>query len=51
MSPVRPRSFMQPLSRPLIMPDRYDWSSHWLDFRAHFESCAEINGWNDYQKF
>ena len=47
MSPVGPRSFMQPLSRPLIMPDRYDGSSHWSDFRAHFESCAETNGWND----
>ena len=40
----------QPVSKPLIMPDRYDGSTHWSDYRAHFESCADINGWNDYHK-
>ena len=31
-------------------PDRFDGSTPWRDYKAHFESCALINGWAPLQK-
>ena len=28
----------------------YDGSSSWLDYKAHFETCAEINNWTNTEK-
>ena len=32
--------------RPLMLPESYDGSKPWEDYLTHFESVAEINGWN-----
>lgn len=34
----------------LVTPATYDGSTSWTDYHAHFETCAEINGWNDTDK-
>ena len=31
-------------------PDRFDGTTPWRDYQAHFESCALINGWTSVQK-
>lgn len=36
--------------KPKIIPDRYDGSGPWRDFKAHFESCAFINDWSQEEK-
>ena len=38
-----------PVSRPLIMPEAYngDQSTRWDQWIAHFDSVAQINGWNE----
>ncbi|KAJ8041081.1 Retroviral-like aspartic protease 1 [Holothuria leucospilota] len=32
--------------RPLMLPESFDGSQPWEDYLTHFESVAEINGWN-----
>ena len=36
--------------RPGFHPDRFDGSTPWRDYKAHFESCALINRWTSVQK-
>jgi hypothetical protein len=38
------------MSRQTIKPATYDGSGPWLDYRAHFEACAELSAWNYNQK-
>ena len=33
-----------------IKPATYDGTVYWTDFKAHFDACAEINGWTDKEK-
>ena len=32
--------------RPKIMPDKYDGSTDWNEYVAHFDTCREINAWS-----
>ena len=34
----------------LVNAATYDGSSSWLDYKAHFETCAEINNWTNTEK-
>ena len=34
----------------LLYPDRFDGTSSWQDYRAHFDSCARINKWGEMTK-
>lgn len=40
----------QYIPKQAIKPATYDGSCSWLDYHAHFETCAEINRWNDAHK-
>ena len=33
-----------------IKPATFDGSGKWLDYRAHFEVCAELNGWTEKER-
>ena len=33
--------------KPLAMPDMYNGKTSWLDYVAHFESCALLNEWTE----
>ena len=33
-----------------IEPATFDGSRSWLDYKAHFDVCAELNGWSDKEK-
>ena len=33
-----------------MKPATFDGSVHWADYKAHFDACAEINGWTDKEK-
>ena len=33
-----------------IKPATFDGSGNWLDYRAHFEVCAELNGWTEKER-
>ena len=33
-----------------IKPATFDGSGSWLDYKAHFDVCAELNGWSDKEK-
>ena len=33
-----------------VKPATYDGSSSWLDYKCHFEACANVNGWNEEKK-
>ena len=37
-------------ARPLVLPEVFDGSSSWSDWRFHFENVATVNGWDDTQK-
>ena len=38
-------------SKDVIMkPATYDGSVAWMAYKAHFDACAELNGWTDQQK-
>ena len=38
-------------SRPKeIKPATFDGKSSWIDFRSHFDICAELNGWSKQEK-
>ena len=34
----------------LVKAATYDRSSSWLDYKAHFETCAEINNWTNIEE-
>ena len=34
----------------VMKPATYDGSVAWMDYKAHFDACAELNGWTDQQK-
>lgn len=36
--------------RPRVMPESFDGRGSWLEFLAHFENCAELNEWRNYEK-
>ena len=44
---TRSRESRRDIGRPNMQPDRYDGSTPWSEYQAHFEFCAEINGWTD----
>ncbi|CAG2226254.1 unnamed protein product [Mytilus edulis] len=33
-----------------IKPCKYDGSTSWMDYLSHFEMCALVNNWSEYQK-
>ena len=33
-----------------IKPATFDGSGNWLDYKAHFEVCTELNGWTQHEK-
>ena len=33
-----------------IKPATYDGTSSWVDYKAHFDVCAELNGWSEQEK-
>ncbi|CAC5415144.1 unnamed protein product [Mytilus coruscus] len=33
-----------------IKPSKYDGSTPWMDYLSHFEMCALVNMWSEYQK-
>ena len=33
-----------------IKPATYDGTSSWVDYKAHFDVCAELNGWSEKEK-
>ena len=35
------------INRPTIMPDKYDGTSDWKEYVAHFKSCQDLNSWSD----
>ncbi len=34
----------------MMKPATYDGTGSWTDYKAHFEACAEINGWSEQDK-
>ena len=36
--------------KPVVLPDKFDGSIAWQDYKAHFELCAELNKWSSVQK-
>jgi hypothetical protein len=46
--PVRSQSSTG--GKPSYRPDRFDGSTPWREYIAHFESCSKINGWDDVTK-
>ena len=39
------RGYGNQARRPCIIPDRFDGSIPWRDYKEHFEACAAINDW------
>jgi hypothetical protein len=37
-------------ARPLVLPETFDRSKNWDEWVFHFESVAEVNGWDDAAK-
>ena len=33
-----------------IKPATFDGTGNWLDYKAHFEVCAQLNGWSEQEK-
>ena len=44
------RGYVNQARRPCIIPDRFDGSIPWRDYKEHFEACAAINDWADKEK-
>ena len=38
------------IKKVMMKPATFDGSIAWIDYKAHFEACAELNGWNKEQK-
>lgn len=36
--------------KPLAMPDMFNGKTSWIDYKAHFEACATLNGWTQQEK-
>ena len=34
----------------MVKPAMYDGTVAWLDYKAHFDACAELNEWTEEQK-
>ena len=34
----------------IVKPDKFDGSASWIDFKSHFEVCAELNKWTFTEK-
>lgn len=34
----------------MMKPATYDGSTEWTNYKAHFEACAQLNGWTEEQK-
>lgn len=45
-SPARGNETDNAFAKQSIKPATYDGSGPWLDYHAHFEACADINGWS-----
>ena len=56
ITPIKPnneKTDKNELKRPLgvkIKPATFDGSGNWLDYKAHFEVCAQLNGWSNEEK-
>ena len=37
-------------AKPRVMPDLFDGRVPWSQYKAHFNTVAELNGWNDHEK-
>ena len=37
-------------SKTIMKPATFDGTVAWTDYKAHFEACADLNGWSDEQK-
>ena len=37
-------------SKNFMKPATFDGSSSWIDYKSHFDMCAELNGWTHDQK-
>ena len=44
------RGYVNQARRPCIIPDRFDGSIPWRDYKEHFEACAAIDDWADKEK-
>lgn len=40
----------QQFGKTVMKPATFDGTGSWIDYRAHFEACGNINMWNDRQK-
>ena len=38
------------VSRPVVLPEPFDWQAPWGDWKLHFDDVAAVNGWNADQK-
>ncbi|MCG8045579.1 MAG: retroviral-like aspartic protease family protein [Candidatus Thiodiazotropha endolucinida] len=38
------------MKKVMMKPATFDGSVAWVDYKAHFEACAELNGWSKEQK-
>ena len=36
--------------RPLVLPEPYNGESRWEEWMYHFESVADVNGWDEAQQ-
>ena len=34
----------------IVKPDNFDGIASWIDFKSHFEFCAELNKWTFTEK-
>ena len=56
LAPSQPDQAQEPSSKlggksgVKLKPATFDGSVSWTDYRAHFDACAEINGWTDREK-
>ena len=37
--------------KPIVLPDTFTGEASWDDWMCHFENVADVNGWDDIQKF
>ena len=37
----------QPLTRPLVLPEKFDGIGNFEEWISHFESISAINNWNE----
>lgn len=40
----------QDYGKTVMKPATYDGTASWIDYKAHFEACSDINSWNSQQK-